>query len=146
MPSNAPKPKSASAVCRRVWPLALLSASSLLAACGGHAQRATPHIPKNDAAQLITMAQAIARDAPTNGCAARTEIDALSTQAHALVVAGRVPLRLRSPLLKGIDDLAAEAPACTPPPAPAPQPQPQPESQHGKGHEKHQNHGHDGGD
>jgi hypothetical protein len=90
------------------------------------------------------MAQAVARDAKTNGCAARTEIDALSTQAQALVAAGRVPLRLRAPLLKGIDDLAAEAPACTPPPAPTPAPQPLP--QHGKGHQKHDNHGHDGGD
>jgi hypothetical protein len=124
----------------------LLSVSSLLAACGGHAQRAAPHLPKSDAAQLITMAQAVARDARTNGCAARTEIDALSAQARSLVAAGRVPLRLRAPLLHGVDDLAADAPACTPPPAPAPAPQPDQKQKHDKGHKAHQGHGHDGGD
>jgi hypothetical protein len=90
------------------------------------------------------MAQAVARDARTNACAARTEIDALSAQARALVAAGRVPLRLRAPLLNGVDDLAAEAPACTPPAAPPPAPVAKPK--HGKGHKEHHDHGHDGGD
>jgi hypothetical protein len=127
--------------CRRAWPLALLSASSVLAACGGHAQRSAPHLPKNDAAQLIALAQAVARDARTDGCAARTEIDALSAQARELVAAGRVPLRLRGPLLKGVDDLAADAPACTPPPKPATKPHPKHEKPP-KGHKDH-HHEHD---
>jgi hypothetical protein len=99
----------------------LLSASSLLAACGGHAQQqSTPHLPKSSAAQLIALAQAVARDARSDGCTARSEIVALSAKTRELVANGNVPLRLRTPLLNGVTALAAEAPACTPPPAPSP--------------------------
>ena len=120
----------------------MLSASSLLAACGGHVERSTPRLPKSDAAQLIVLAQAVARDARTDGCTARSEIDALSAKAHELVASGRVPLRLRAPLLNGVDTLAAEAPACTPP---APAPEVKNEKQK-KPHKEHHDNGHHGGD
>jgi hypothetical protein len=117
----------------RRWLFVSLSASSLLAACGGAAHRTQPPLQKRDAAQLIALAQAVARDAPNDGCAARREIDALSAKANDLVSAGRVPLRLKAPLLAGVAAVAADAPACAPP---APK----------KGKEKHhkEKHGHKG--
>jgi hypothetical protein len=118
----------------------LLSASSLLAACGGHAHQSQPHLQRSDAAQLIPLAQAVARDARGDGCTARSEIDALSAKARELVANGSVPLRLRAPLLAGVDALTAEAPACTPPPPPTPP------GKEKKPHKEHHNHGHDGGD
>jgi hypothetical protein len=120
----------------------LLSASSLLAACGGHAQQSAPHLPKSSAAQLIALAQTVARDARSDGCTARSEIDALSAKAHELVANGSVPLRLRAPLLNGVTTLAAEAPACTPP-TPAPTQQPGKQDKPAK---QHHDHGHHGGD
>ena len=109
-----------------------------------------PRIPKSDAAQLITLAQAVVRDAGTDGCAARTDIGALSTQARQLVAAGRVPLRLQTQLLNGIAALAAEAPACAPPPTVAPAPQPKqgkpPKHDHGHGHGHGDGQGNNGGD
>jgi hypothetical protein len=123
----------------------LLSASSVLAACGGHPQQSAPHLPKSTAAQLIALAQTVARDARSDGCTARSEIDALSTKAHELIANGSVPLRLRAPLLNGVTALAAEAPACTPP-APAPAPTPSPPGKHDKPAKQHHDHGHDGGD
>jgi hypothetical protein len=121
----------------------LLSASSLLAACGGNAkpQSAPPHLPKSSATQLIALAQTVARDARGDGCTSRSEIDALSAKAHELVANGSVPLRLREPLLNGVTALAAEAPVCTPP-APPPTPAPK----HDKPHKPHHDHGHHGGD
>jgi len=123
----------------------LLSASSLLAACGGHAQQSAPHLPKSDAAQLIALAQVVARDARVDGCTARSKIDALSAKARELVANGSVPLRLRTPLLDGVTALAAEAPVCTPVPAPVPVPVPPP-GKHGKPPKEHHDHGHHGGD
>jgi len=126
----------------------LLSASSLLAACGGHARQTTPHLAKTDAAQLIALAQTVAKDAGADGCTARSQIDALGTKARELVAAGRVPLRLRAPLLDGVNALAADAPACTPPPAPI---KPVKPDKHDKPPKEHHDHGHhgrgnDGGD
>jgi hypothetical protein len=118
----------------------LLSASSLLAACGGQAHQSRPHFQKSAAAQLIALAQTVARDARGDGCTARSEIDALNAKARELVANGSVPLRLRTPLLAGVDALAAEAPACTPPPSPTPP------GKEKKPHKEHHNHGHDGGD
>ena len=118
----------------------MLSASSLLAACGGQAHQSKPHLRSSDAAQLIRLAQAVARDARGDGCTARSEIDALSAKARELVANGTVPLRLRAPLLAGVDALAAEAPACTPPQSPTPP------GKEKKPHKEHHNHGHDGGD
>ena len=118
----------------------MLSASSLLAACGGQAHQSRPHLAKSAAAQLIALAQTVARDARTDGCTARSEIDALNAKARELVANGSVPLRLRAPLLAGVNALTAEAPACTPPPKPTPP------GKEKKPHKEHHNHGHDGGD
>jgi hypothetical protein len=66
---------------------------------------------------MIALANAIARDAPGNGCAAHREIASLSAQAHALVNANRVPAALRTQLLSGVEAVVSTAPACiaTPP-------------------------------
>jgi hypothetical protein len=112
-----------------------------VAGCGGHGNRPEPQLAKRDATELTSLARKVARDAPTHGCAARREIAALSAKAHALVAAGRVPLRLRAPLLAGVAGLVADAPACTSP-APAPAPAPAPVEKHGKGHQKDHGHGH----
>jgi len=113
------------------------------ASCGGHARRAEPRLAHRDATQLVSLARQVERDAPADGCAATREITALSNKAHALVAAGRVPAQLRAPLLRGIEGLVADTPACVPPPpAPAPAPAPTQPIAHGKGHDKHKDHGH----
>ena len=132
-----------------------VAAAAVTAGCGGHARRAEPQLARGDAAQLVSLARRVAQDAPTDGCAAKREIAALSAKAHALVAAGRVPVRLRAQLLAGVAAVEADAPTCTPPaPAPAPTPAPAvsatpatasvqaPVDDHGKGHEKHKDHGH----
>jgi hypothetical protein len=91
----------------------------LLAGCGGAAKQPAPRLHHADATQLITLTSRIARDAPRDGCAARAEIATLQARATALVNAGRVPVSLRRPLLKGVADLVRDMPACTPAPAPA---------------------------
>jgi hypothetical protein len=117
----------------------VFAAASLgLAGCGGAEHTAEPRLAHRDASQLVTLARQIERDAPTDGCAATREITALAARAHALVAAGRVPLRLRAPLLRGVDGLLADAPACAPP---APVVTPPPPKVHGKGHD-HKDHGH----
>jgi len=97
---------------------------AVAAGCGGHTRRPEPHFARSDANALVSLAQQVARDAPTDGCAAQREIAALSAKAHELVAAGHVPVRLRGPLLDGVAAVAADAPACAPPPAPAPAPAP----------------------
>ena len=91
----------------------------VVAGCGGHARQPEPRLARNDASELASLARQVARDAPNDGCAAQREIAALSEKAHELVAAGRVPVRLRAPLLAGVAAVAADAPACAPPPAPA---------------------------
>jgi len=104
--------------------------------------RPRARIAPGDAAQLVALARQVERDAPADGCAAKGEIVALAAKAHELVAAGRVPLRLRTQLLRGVDWLLADTPACTPPaPAPAPTPAPPPALVHGKGHDNHHDHG-----
>jgi hypothetical protein len=134
--------------------LVLSAALAALAGCGGQASRPEPRLAQRDAARLVALARRVARDAPSDGCAARRDVAALSSQAHALVAAGRVPLRLRAPLLAGVAAVAADAPACAPPaPAPAPTPAPAATAPPAKarGHEKpgheqrphrHPDHGH----
>jgi hypothetical protein len=120
-----------------------VAAAAITAGCGGHARRAEPQLARGDAAQLVSLARRVAHDAPADGCAAKRDIAALSAKAHALVAAGRVPVRLRTQLLAGVAAVEADAPACTPPaPAPAPSPAATPAKEHGKGHEKHKDHGH----
>jgi len=124
-----------------------------MAGCGGHARRAEPQLPRADAAQLVSLARRVVQDAPSDGCAAKRDIAALSAKANALVAAGRVPVRLRAHLLAGVAAVEADAPVCTPPApaptparAPAPAPASAPTDEHGKGHayghEKHHGHGH----
>jgi hypothetical protein len=123
------------------------------AACGGHARRPDPRLTRSDASELVALAQQVAHDAPTDGCAAQRDIAALSAKAHALVAAGRVPLRLRAPLLDGVAAVAADAPACAPPAAPAPAAVPAPtatttlpveprDNGKHKGEKKEKRHGH----
>jgi hypothetical protein len=128
-----------------------VAAAALTAGCGGHDRRAEPQLARGDAAQLVSLARRVAQDAPTDGCAAKREIAALSAKAHALVAAGRVPVQLRAQLLAGVAAVEADAPTCTPPaPTPAPAvsatpatpPVQAPVDDHGKGHEKHKDHGH----
>jgi hypothetical protein len=131
--------------------MALLLAVVAAAGCGGQARRPEPRLTRADARELVLLAQQVVRDAPTDGCAASTEIAALSAKANELVAAGRVPVRLRAPLLAGVAAVAADAPACTPPPAPAPAAAPAPVEKHdngkhkgkdkGKGHGKGHGHG-----
>jgi len=102
--------------------MALVLAVVVAAGCGGQARRPEPRLAQADASELVSLAQQVARDAPNDGCAATREIEALSAKANELVAAGRVPARLRAPLLAGVAAVAADAPACTPPPAPAPAP------------------------
>jgi hypothetical protein len=123
-----------------------VAAAAATAGCGGHARRAEPQIAHRDASQLVTLARRVALDAPADGCAAKRDIAALSARAHALVAAGRVPVRLRAQLLAGVAAVQSDAPACTPPaPAPAAAPAPPPPApphEHGKGHKKHKDHAH----
>ena len=108
----------------------------------------------------MSLSRRVAQDAPSDGCAAKHDIAALSAKAHALVAAGRVPVRLRAQLLAGVAAVEANAPVCTPPapaptpapaPAPAPASAPAPTDAHGKGHafgrdKHHHGHGHGHGD
>jgi hypothetical protein len=124
-----------------------IAAAAVAGGCGGHARQAEPQLARGDAAQLVSLARRVAQDAPTDGCAAKRDIAALSAKAHALVASGRVPVALRARLLAGVAAVEADAPACTPPaPAPAPAPvatpAPAPAGGHGKGHDKHKDHGH----
>jgi hypothetical protein len=100
--------------------MAFVLAVVVAAGCGSQARRPEPRLSQADARELVSLAQQVARDAPIDGCAATHEIEALSAKANDLVAAGRVPARLRAPLLAGVAAVAADAPACAPPPAPAP--------------------------
>ena len=126
-------------------------AAAVIAGCGGHARRAEPQLARGDATQLASLARRVAQDAPTDGCAAKRDIAALSAKAHALVAAGRVPVRLRGQLLAGVSAIETDAPACAPPApapapaaaaAPAPAPVHAPSDEQGNGHQKHKDHGH----
>ena len=85
------------------------------AGCGGTTQ-APPKLRKADAGALATLARRVETHAG-DACATRRAISALSAKTHSLVAAGRVPLRLRAPLLAGVRTLAADAPRCAPAPA-----------------------------
>ncbi|HZO97120.1 MAG TPA: hypothetical protein VFB42_07095 [Gaiellaceae bacterium] len=123
--------------------LASLSASSLLAACGGSAGRPPePRLARRDAAELVALARRVERDVPADGCAARREILELRALAGRLVAAGRVPAPLRSPLRAGVAALAADAPACAPPPPAAPAAPAEEEGDEGPGGRGGRDHGH----
>src|SRR5205085_10385339 len=67
--------------------LGLAAVALVVAGCGGHERRAEPHLLRSDARQLVALAQQVARDAPSDGCAAQREVAALSAQARSLVTA-----------------------------------------------------------
>jgi hypothetical protein len=87
----------------------ILTAAVVLAGCGG---AGGPHLTRQDAAPLITLADRIAREAP---CAQARDIRALSTLRTTLLNAGKVPSELQEPLSSGVNALAALAPPCLPP-------------------------------
>ena len=79
-----------------------------LAGCGD----STPKLGHDDAAGLIRLANAIARE---GSCAQARDISAVSARAIQLVNQGRVPAELQEPLLAGVNALAAHHPSCEPP-------------------------------
>lgn len=89
--------------------MALLAATAtlLLAGCGGGG----PHLARNDAAPLITLADRISREAP---CAQARDIRALDARRIALVDAHRIPSALQESLSSGVNALVALTPPCLP--------------------------------
>jgi hypothetical protein len=117
----------------------------VLAGCGGGGG---PHLARQDAAPLITLADRISREAP---CAQARDIRALSALRTKLVNEHKVPSALQDPLSSGVNALAALTPPCLPPVPPA-SPSPTVAPQHGKqgkqdkhGHHDHHGHGKDEG-
>jgi hypothetical protein len=109
----------------------------VLAGCGG--STSPPTLSKIDAAPLIALAGRIAGE---DKCGQARDIPRLTRQTIALVNSGRVPAGLQEQLVSGVNDLAAQAPACvrTVPPAatpPAPAPAPPKHPGKAKGHGKH---------
>jgi hypothetical protein len=106
----------------------------LLAGCGGGGG---PHLARQDAAPLITLADRIPHEAP---CAQQRDIRALNRQAIALVNAQRIPPGLQESLTSGVNALVAQTPPCLPPvPAAAVTPPvvtiaPEHGKKHGHGH------------
>jgi hypothetical protein len=80
----------------------------LLAGCGGGGG---PHLARQDAAPLITLADRIAREAP---CAQARDIRALSTLRTKLINGHQVPSPLQDPLSSAVNALAAQTPPCLP--------------------------------
>jgi hypothetical protein len=114
----------------------------VLAGCGGSGG---PHLARQDAAPLITLADRISREAP---CAQARDIRALSALRTKLVNEHKVPSALQDPLSSGVNALAALTPPCLPPVPPA-SPSPKVAPLHGKkdkhGHHDHHGHGKDEG-
>jgi hypothetical protein len=110
----------------------------LLAGCGGGG----PHLARQDAASLITLADRISREAP---CAQARDIRALDARRTALVNAHRVPPALLDSLSSGVNALVALIPPCLPTvPAVTVTPPVTSLPEHGKRH-KHDHHGQGGG-
>jgi hypothetical protein len=78
----------------------------LLAGCGGGGG---PHLARQDAAPLISLADKISRE---GACAQARDIRALRSQTTALVNAHRVPVALQEPLSSGVNALIE--PVCLP--------------------------------
>ena len=119
--------------CRTSWRRGWLTASSaalvcVVAGCGGSSAR--PTLAERDASPLIALAARIAREGK---CGQSRDIPQLTRKTIVLVNSGRVPAGLQEQLVSGVNDLAAQAPACVrtvpaPTPGPAPQPAPKPPS------------------
>jgi hypothetical protein len=129
--------------------LRILSGAALLvvvvAGCGGAAPQgsASQRLPQTLAQEWEAQASAIATAADTgNDCRAMR----LAASLRAEVAASRqkLPLRLRSPLLTGVNDLADRISTCTrvvtvpeqPKPGKGPKPKPLPHEPGHKGHDK----------
>lgn len=134
--------------------LRILSGAALLVAvvagCGGAAPQgsASQRLPRALAHDWETQASAIATAADSgNDCRAMRLAASLSAE----VAASRhkLPLRLRSPLLTGVNDLAARISTCTRvvtvPVQPKPPKGPKPKPPHEPGHKGHDGQG-QGGD
>ncbi|MFL5964434.1 MAG: hypothetical protein ACJ757_16250 [Gaiellaceae bacterium] len=80
----------------------------LLAGCDGGG---TPHLAREDAAPLITLADRISREAP---CAQARDIRALGALRIKLINAHKVPSALQDPLSSGVNGLVALTPPCLP--------------------------------
>ena len=80
----------------------------LLAGCGGGGG---PHLAREDAAPLITLADRIAREGP---CAQARDIRALGALRTKLINAHKVPSALQDPLSSGVNALVAQTPPCLP--------------------------------
>jgi hypothetical protein len=93
---------------RRSLALPWLVLCVVLAGCGD----STPKLGHDDAAGLIRLTNAIARE---GSCAQARDISAVSARAIQLVNQGRVPAALQEPLLAGVNSLAAHHPSCEPP-------------------------------
>ena len=89
-------------------------AAGVLVGCGGGDP---PRIARGDAAPLIALSAQIAHE---GRCAQARDIAALKARSAALVGADRVPPRLRQALVRGVAQLAAQAPVCVPRVAPVP--------------------------
>jgi hypothetical protein len=81
----------------------------LLAGCGGDGG---PHMARNDAAPLITLADKITHEGP---CAQARDIRRLSALRTTLVQAHKIPAALQEPLSSGVNALVAQTPVCLPP-------------------------------
>ena len=133
--------------------LRILSGAALLvvvaAGCGGAAPQgsASQRLPRSLAQDWEARASAIATAADAgNDCRAMRL--AASLRAEVAASRHRLPLRLRSPLLTGVNDLAARISTCTrvvtvpvqPKPPKGRKPQPPPHEP--PGHKGHDEHGH----
>jgi hypothetical protein len=126
--------------CRTSWRPGWRTGSSaalvaLVAGCGGSA--APPKLAQTDAAPLIALAGKIAGE---DKCGQARDIPLLTRKTIALVNTGRVPAGLQEQLVSGVNDLAAQAPACVrtvPVPVPTPAPAPAKHPGKAKGHGKH---------
>ena len=136
--------------------LRIVSLAALLvlvaAGCGGAAQShgsTRQGIPPALAREWGARASAIATAAAAGqGCRAKALADSLRDDV--IQASGKVPSRLSTPLLDGVNSLADRL-VCTPPPPtvstqPAPQKEPPPKSHGHHGDHGHHGHGHDKGD
>jgi hypothetical protein len=133
-----------------------LSAVALVAlvaaGCGGAARQhgsSAPGVPRALAQAWEAQASAIAT-AAVNGDSCRAHALAASLRSDVIHAGSKVPARLRTPLLDGVNSLADRI-VCTPPPqtvtrpAPPKKPKPPAHDDHGHHHDHH-GHGHAKGD
>ena len=137
---------------KAVLRIALAGAFVVLVAagCGSSSRPVTSaerKLPRPLAGAWATQASTIADAAAAHdGCRARRLAGSLRTQVIEAEASGKVPPRLRVPLLESVNSLADRF-ACVVPPVTVtttPSPPPKPKEKHGHGH--HDHHGPGGGD